>query len=185
MNEDSARSHRRQGGPRRAASVAALAVAVLSAAACSGGQRSSRPVAQPGQVTVQKLDTFAQCMRRHGEPDFYFTRSPSRSSLISSNLTYIKLGKWAAQVTPGPQLHPALQACGHLLGLPGQPPQVAAAQLRSMVKAAACMRAHGFPAFPDPDVQNGQLIQNPLPASIDTSSPQFQAALQTCHSGNV
>jgi hypothetical protein len=161
--------------------MAIVAMAALSAAACSGGPHSSRPVAQPGQLTVQKLDAFAQCMRGHGVPDFYFTRSPSRSSLISSNLTYIKLGQWAAQVAPGPQLRPALQACGHLLGLPGQPPQVTAAQLRSLVKAAACMRAHGFPAFPDPAAQDGQLIQTPLPASVNTSSPQFQAAQQTCH----
>jgi hypothetical protein len=45
----------------------------------------------------------------------------------------------------------------------------------------SCMRAHGFPSYPDPDVQNGSLVREPLPTSIDTSSPQFQAAQQICH----
>jgi hypothetical protein len=44
----------------------------------------------------------------------------------------------------------------------------------------ACMHAHGFPGYPEPDVRNGQLIQQPLPASIDTSSPEFQAAEKGC-----
>jgi len=58
---------------------------------------------------------------------------------------------------------------------------VSEAQLRSLIQAAACMRAHGYPDWPDPDVQNGRLIEQPPPPSIDTTSPQFQSAQQTCH----
>lgn len=180
MNENSAGS-RRHGGLHRAAAAAAIAGTTFIAAACSSGSHSSAPNAQPGQLTVQKLDVFARCMRSHGQPDFYFTRAPS-----SSSLSYIKLGPWFAQVNPGAQLDSALQACSHSLGLPtGPPPALTAAQIRSLVRAAACMRAHGYPGYPDPDVKDGHLVQPSLPAGIDTSSPQFQAALQTCHSGDV
>jgi hypothetical protein len=33
-------------------------------------------------------------------------------------------------------------------------------------------------------MQNGQPVEQPLPASIDTSSPQFEAAQQTCNSAS-
>ena len=46
--------------------------------------------------------------------------------------------------------------------------------------AASSPAAAGFPAFPDPAVQNGALVRQPLPASIETSSPQFQAAESAC-----
>jgi hypothetical protein len=84
-------------------------------------------------------------------------------------------------VTSGsPVLQSALKACHHLLGRNGNP-TATSAQLRSAVKAAACMRAHGFPDFPDPTEQAGQVIEPALPASIDTSSPQFQSALKACN----
>lgn len=68
-------------------------------------------------------------------------------------------------------------------GSPGARPALTAAQLRRLIRAAACMRAHGFPGYPDPDVQNGAVVLQPLPASIDTSSPQFQAAETACGEG--
>jgi hypothetical protein len=57
-------------------------------------------------------------------------------------------------------------------------------QIDQLVKFAACMRAHGYPGYPDPQMQNGQPVEQPLPASIDTSSPQFEAAQQTCNSAS-
>jgi hypothetical protein len=180
VKQDSAGNQRRRGGLCGAAAAAALAGITVTAAACGGGAHSSAPSAQPGQLTAQKLDVFARCMRGHGQPDFSFTRAPANSSL-----SYIKLGQWTAQVSPGAQLNSALQACSHSLGLPtGPPPTLTAAQVRSLVRAAACMRAHGYPGYPDPDIQGGRLVPQSLPTSIDTSSPQFQAALQTCHPGN-
>ena len=43
---------------------------------------------------------------------------------------------------------------------------------------AQCMRSHGEPTFPDPTAQ-GKFV---LPATLSTSSPQFQAADQACKS---
>lgn len=48
---------------------------------------------------------------------------------------------------------------------------------------AACMRSHGVPGFPDPTVKNGAVGFNITAADgIDPSSPQYQAALQSCSS---
>jgi hypothetical protein len=43
------------------------------------------------------------------------------------------------------------------------------------------MRAHGFPDYPDPTEQDGLFTRPALPASIDTSSPQFQSATEACN----
>ncbi len=54
---------------------------------------------------------------------------------------------------------------------------------RRLLSQAACMRAHGYPGYPDPSVQAGGIMRPPLPASIDTSSPRFQAAEKGCQGG--
>jgi hypothetical protein len=41
-----------------------------------------------------------------------------------------------------------------------------------------CMRSHGVPDYPDPPAPGGPAMQ--LPASIDTSSPQYQQAADAC-----
>ena len=72
----------------------ALAGTALLATAC-GGAAKAAPAAHPGQITVQEMDSFAACMRTHGEPDFYFTRA-SNSTLTS----VLKLGPWVAPADP-------------------------------------------------------------------------------------
>ena len=178
-------------GPRRTAAVATLAGTALLAAACAGGGGGSHTAAPkaalgqaaPGQPTVQKVDAYAQCMRSHGIRNFYITH-PGAGSQDDSDTT-LKLGReWIVLgVHPGsPKFHSAQMACNHLLGLPAGPPAApSAAQLRVMVKAAACLRSHGYPNWPDPAVRNGQLFIPPPPPGIDTNSPRFQAAEKSCH----
>jgi hypothetical protein len=48
-------------------------------------------------------------------------------------------------------------------------------ELAGGVKLAACMRAHGFPAFPDPYGQGKFVLYN-----FDVGSPQVQSAFKTC-----
>jgi hypothetical protein len=45
------------------------------------------------------------------------------------------------------------------------------------VKFAACIRQHGFPAFPDPHSQGTFVVHN-----FPLSAPQFQSAQNTCRS---
>jgi hypothetical protein len=183
MNENSAGS-RRHGGRRRhlAALAAALAVTALPVAAC-GGTRSTAPRAGSGQLTAQAVDAFARCMRGHGVSNFY----PFPKGSVPTG-PVLQLGPWAFTNVnfSSPTFTSAFAACRHLAALPaGPPPPLTATQIQSLVRAAACMRAHGYPGYPDPDVKDGHLVQPSLPAGIDTSSPQFQAALQTCHPGNA
>ena len=163
---------------RRAAGLATLALTALLAAAC-GGSPSAALSASPGPGNVQQLDVFAACMRGHGVLNFYF--SGSRSASDSSTALSI-MGHYLTGVNPQTaQFSAAMKACKHLLP-GGGPPPMTQRQINQMVKFAACMRAHGYPDYPDPIVQNGGIEEQPLPSSIDTSSPQFQAAQQTCSS---
>jgi hypothetical protein len=165
---------------RRASLLAAAAASVaLLAAGCGGGRSAAPPGAHPGQRTAQQVDSFALCVRDHGLPGFYVSRWNGPAS--DYNGPGLWLGGWySTAINPGsPVLQSALNACRHMLGIHGIP-EVTPAELRGAVKVAACMRAHGYPDYPDPTEQNGQITW-PLPASIDTSSPQFQSAQRACH----
>jgi hypothetical protein len=157
--------------------LAALAGTVLLAAACSGGSHSSST--SPAQRTAKAMNVFAQCMRGHGQANFYYANP---RSVASSSTSVFSLGQgyFVTGVTPqSPQFQSALASCKQLL--PPVPTRVVTKQqLDRDLKFVACIRAHGFPSYPEPDVQNGQLVQKPLPSSIDTSSPQFEAALKAC-----
>jgi hypothetical protein len=175
------RGPRGRSRPGRAALLAASAAAIaLLAAACGGSRPAAAPSADPGQLTAQKVDAFALCVRDHGMAGFYVSRTIGPSG--DYNGAGLHLAGWhSTPITPGsPVLQSALKACNHLLGLHNNP-TATSAQLRSMVKAAECMRAHGYPGYPDPTEQNGQITEPPLPTSVDTTSPQFQSATQACN----
>jgi hypothetical protein len=175
--------HGRLASSRRAAVLGTvLSGTVVLAAACSGGGSHPLGPATPGPNSVQQMDMFAQCMRSHGESDFYFA-SPQSSSSPSASVLSI-MGYRVTGIDPQTaQFASAMKSCKHLLpGGGGQP--VTQKQLNSMVKSAECMRAHGFPDYPDPQRgANGGVEEQPLPSDIDTSSPQFQAAQKACGAG--
>lgn len=172
----------RRARPARAAARPALAaIGLLTAgllAACGGPQA---PDATPSAGRVQQLDIFAQCMRSHGEPDFYFVSQQNLPGSSSSQPMLSIMGEAVPGIDPGTaRFQSAMTACRHLL--PGGGPQpVSQKQKEQLLRAAACMRSHGFPDYPDPFFPStGGIGEKPLPASIDTSSPQFQAAQKTC-----
>jgi hypothetical protein len=175
MKENSARS-RRYCGLRPAAVLAS----VVLLAGCGGGSHASAPGTGSGGPTLQQVDAYIQCMRSHGMTNFYLSRSDSTAGEnANTTLGFLPYGVVNGVNFNSPQFQSADKACQHFI--PGSPPPApTAAQLRRMVRGAACMRAHGFPDFPDPQVQNGHLVSN-LPADIDISAPRFLAALKTCH----
>jgi len=75
-----------------------------------------------------------------------------------------------------------MKACRHLLPF-GIPKPMTQQQKDQELEFAACMRSHGYPGYPDPEFQNGGIIERPLPSSIDTASPQFVSAQKTCSAG--
>jgi hypothetical protein len=181
MNEGIGAGRRAPSGPRRAGAGAVLAAAALLAAGCGGGSHGAGPGASPGQGRLQQLTAFAQCMRGHGEPGFYLENRANAPSSGSDDPELSFMGYVVQNVNPGTtQFAAAMKVCKHLM--PGGGPQpITQKQINSMVKSAQCMRAHGYPDYPDPDLQNGRPVGMPLPSDIDTSSPQFEKAQNTCH----
>lgn len=180
MNADTGGSRRCQAGLRRLVVVAVVTGAAVLAAACSGGSHTTASTPSSGQLTAPDLAAFAACMRSHGVPNFYFSKAnPSSSDTMFGYAV-------PAGINPGSsQFQTAYKACGHLVGgrPAGPPPEPTAAQLRGLVKDAACVRAHGYPSFPDPTVQGNTIFFPPL-TGIDPNSAQFQAALRACHEGS-
>jgi len=165
----------------RAGLAAALGGTALLAAACGGGSHAG-PSASPARGTTQQMVAFAQCLRGHGEPDAYLGKSSSAADAPNSAV-HIR-GYNITGTTPGTaQFASAMKACHHLI--PFAPPQPMTEQQKDHeLKFAACMRSHGYPGYPDPQFQNGGMVEQPLPSSIDTASPRFQAAEKTCSGGS-
>jgi len=72
----------------------------------------------------------------------------------------------------------ANEDCKHLLAQRSSSatPEQQQQKLGFGVKVAGCLRAHGYPSFPDPP----RLGSQPLPPGVDLDSPEFQAAETAC-----
>ena len=167
--------------------VAAVLGTSLLAAACGGP--SSQAVASLGTTTAttgpstgkggttasppNSALAFVNCMRAHGEPNM-------PEPVASGSSVHIA-------VTPGldpgsPRFTAANNACKHFLAGNGVAKQVtiSAADQADYLKAAACMRSHGVPNFPDPTFENGSITFNRPTSPIDTSSSEYKSALAAC-----
>jgi hypothetical protein len=171
----------------RAAWMTAGALAVgVGAAACGGGPSTpgvasgstTAITASPsagGKTQTIGLLAYASCMRTHGVPGF---PDPDGSGGIPKD-ALIR----AQQEVSNSQLNAALNDCRRLLppggSLSGQPSRTVTAQQQEYyLKAAACMRSHGFTKFPEPNFSGGNVS---FPGAFsDTESPQFTQALRTC-----
>jgi hypothetical protein len=168
----------RGAGLRRVATAVALGAVALLVAACGGGSHGAGPSSSPSQGVAQQIVAYAHCLRGHGEPNAYVSSSGSAANAPDSavhvmgyNITGITIGS--------AQFAAAMKACKHLIPLgPRQP--MTQQQKNQLLTFAACMRAHGYPAYPDPQFQHGGVVEQPLPSSIDTTSPQFDTAQKTC-----
>ncbi|HEY3865808.1 MAG TPA: hypothetical protein VGL54_06965 [Solirubrobacteraceae bacterium] len=143
-----------------------------STAAGSGGGPGSS--ASPDSQAV----AYAACMRAQGVPNFPDPK-------VSTNGNEVKV---AVRVTPGitgnPHFKSAQRACSKLLpgGGPGEGSshQISPSEQSRYLKAAACIRSHGVPNFPDPTFSGGGVhIEH---QGLNESSPAFKAAVQACES---
>jgi hypothetical protein len=167
------------------ASVVAVVACSLLAAGCGGGNppavatgSTSTNVAGPSAGTSPQstgLVGFASCMRSHGVPNF---PDPDSSGGVPKQAVVS-----AFQAVSKPRADAAQTACNHLLpagGMSGQPVQTLTPQDRQdYLKAAACMRRHGFPDFPDPTFPNNSEQIN-IPSSINQNSSLFATAATIC-----
>lgn len=172
--------------PKAAVLVALLLPCAALLAAC-GSSPSTASVANDsastasahasrgGATQARGLVAYASCMRSHGVVHF---PDPDGSGEIPKSLVIpaardVSIARWRA----------AGDACSHLLpagGLSGHDnPTITARDERDYLRAAACMRSHGFSNFPDPTFSNGT-VNLAIPSSIDTHSAAFTRAAQTC-----
>ena len=163
---------------RRAHAVAVITVlAAPLAAACSGSPSPAGSGGSPsagGSAHSPSAVAYSRCVRAHGVPDF---PDPNGSGDIPKQAVVN-----AAQQVSASRFQAATAACQRLN--PRQAPgtlshPLTAQEQQDYLRAAACMRSHGFPGFPDPAFSAGRVTVN-IPASIDTTSRQFSQAAQTC-----
>jgi hypothetical protein len=153
---------------RIAAITVAAAAMAFAAAACSSSSPGI-PDSGSSPVTTAQLVEFAQCMRSHGIKNF---PDPVNGAFSFS-------GVGPDSVDPSsPAFQAAKAACIHLVPGEAQRLAVTAQDLAAGDKLAACMRSHGFPAFPDPTSQN----VFDVPKSINIALPGYQSAFSTCQS---
>jgi hypothetical protein len=155
------------------ASVIVGAAMSLLAAGCGGG--SPAQVANtPSSTTTDTAHgavAFARCMRAHGLPKW----PDPISGGVFDKAALQQTGYTVSQVR-------AVEdgACNQLLGGVSHPqPTVPPADRADYLKAADCMRTHGFPGFPDPTFQDNS-VQTNIPSSVDQDSAQFKGAAAIC-----
>jgi hypothetical protein len=173
INETTSRSHRWcQAG--QTSVLAVTAGLVLLTAACAGSPGTvSSPSASSTSASVTSRLAYVHCVRAHGvpnypDPDSNGAEPPGTKELFVSN----------------PQYRVASDVCRHLLpngGIQTQAPQANAMTEVGAVRLAGCMRAHGYPSFPDPTIDSvGQPVFDVQAAGIDPHSPQVFAAAHRC-----
>jgi hypothetical protein len=175
-NAGDRRSPRGRSRLRRAAVAAAAALAML-VAAC-GGHTAAAPNAQTGQRTTQNMDRFARCMRDHGVAGFYMLAGDN-----NPNEPELAIPGWHSTPVSGgsPVVGSAMKACQHIIGVQPASQGMQHKQFEQALTAAACMRSHGYPDWPDPQHGGPGGVNMPgPPAGVDTSSPQVQKAARTC-----
>ena len=148
----------------------ALAVAGLLAAGCSSGPApiASHPAgASDGGAGLNAgpdaKSLFLSCLSTHG-----VHLPPPGAGHTSSGVN-----------RNSPQFRRAEQACRSLLPSPSGAEPITTQDQVDYLKAAQCMRTHGVPDFPDPVFAGGG-VHFPVPAGLDTHTPQVQRAVATC-----
>jgi hypothetical protein len=156
---------------KTAIASAAVALALL-AAGCGGS--SGAKVAQIGTTSAAKSATparFSACMRSHGVPSF---PDPGADGTIQVPST-IDDGS--------PIVRGAYRACHSLAPSEGSITGAGGTMSQDQLLAfARCMRSHGVPKFPDPQVVNGHINMHVTAGQIDPNSPTVTAAEAACRS---
>jgi hypothetical protein len=144
-----------------------------SSASGTGGSQGSQ-ASQDSQAVA-----YSACVRAHGVPNF-----PDPKITTNGNEVKVAIGI-NPSISDNPHFKSAQQACSKLLpdGGPGSGPAapISPQEQSQYLKAAACIRSHGLPNFPDPTFSGGG-VHLPKTAGIDLHSPQVRAAEEACQS---
>jgi hypothetical protein len=157
--------------------------AVLTLAACgSSGNHDTTGSSNGKPESFQSFSAaafkFAECMRRHGVPEFpnpQVVNKPGERGIHQA----VPQG-----VGGSPQFKLAQGACKGILPSPESGGAASAAEQHSHAQTildfARCLRSHGVPDFPDPSAQ-GQLTLTTIRADgVDLQAPSFLTAAKAC-----
>ncbi len=152
----------RQSHPRPTAWLTiALAVATCTMAIAACGS-STKPTGTTVSGLTSRL-AFAKCMRSHAVPSF-----PDGPNIPDG-------------VAQSPAFQSAARTCRKLLpGGAGGRGGVSESTRLSLLKHAECMRAHGVPNYPDPNIPSHGPFNSGPPPGIDTAAPAFTRAASAC-----
>ena len=177
---------------RKATVLTALLATTTAVAAC-GGSSPSHSTPPTVKVNASQQLRMAQCIRAHGVPKFPDSPSSGPNTIQGSgngtgNGT-VSVDGVALGVSPQ-TLQKAMSDCKKYAP---QGPALSGAQLAKIrqgaIKMAECMRSHGVPNFPDPQVTTGPgghgigvRIGGPpgSAGSINIHAPAFEKAQKTC-----
>jgi len=119
---------------------------------------------------------YTACMHAHGIPNFPEPQVSEHGAATSIKMAVpVGVGK-------NPRFKAASGACRKLLPGGGQNNQapLTPAQQEQYLRAAACIRSHGVPNFPDPTFSGGGVhIEH---QRLNEGSPAFKAAVHDCES---
>jgi hypothetical protein len=177
----------------RKATVLTVMLATTTAVAACGGSSPSSGNTKSAKANVSQRLKMAECVRAHGVPKFPDSPSGGPNSIQGSSNGNGggSVSVDGVQLGVSPQtLQRAMLACQKYAP---QGPPISGAQLAKIkqgaLKMAACMRSHGVPNFPDPQVTTGPggkgigvRIGGPSSGGggLNPNSPAFQKAQKTC-----
>jgi len=162
----------------------AVALAVLGgiavlAAACGGGSSSGAGAsAAASAASRQPYLAYSRCMQTHGAP---FWPDPAASTSRSGPA--YKITQRILAQEHGPSWNAALSACAKKAPsqLPFTEAQLEAAGAR-LQRLTRCMRAHGYPDWPEPIINPNDVgFLPPRGVNIGDPSPKLKRADQACH----
>jgi hypothetical protein len=153
-----------------AATIVTVVLAVL-AAGCGGGLPGAASGASSTTTAQNGALAFARCMRSHGVPGW---PDPTSTGVFDK-------AKVRALGVSQSRLTSSSLRCNRLHPIDGRPEgqTITLADQADYLRAAACMRSHGFPGFPDPTFQDQSVTAN-VPASVEQDTPKFKRAAATC-----
>ena len=119
---------------------------------------------------------YTSCMHTHGVPNFPEPQVSEHSGGVSIKMAV------PAGFGQNPKFKSAEEACRKLLpgGGPGHQAPLTPTQQQQYLRAAACIRTHGVPSFPDPTFSGGGVHIDH--EKLNESSPAFKAAVHDCES---
>jgi hypothetical protein len=151
---------------------AGLVVVSLLVSACGG---SPVPVVSAGSAHEREALAYSRCMRSHGVTNFPDPDSAGNFPPLASSSAQAKQASLSAQ-----EACKSLLASGGGGGGAGSGDQL---KLSFALQVARCMRAHGFPTYPDPTTSNASSQGSGTRfdgTGIDIRSPRFQTAETNC-----